>query len=224
LANLRDFDTSDSEPMDSLTKKCPRCRKEKPLDATEFKRTRDGFSTACLKCLDQIAQTAARTKKEKGNKENPAGSTDGRSDEEEDEFTLRNIHNLSEIDIESFLDTISATEDVHSFGALVNVSPIMKENLRECAEELVGLVWGRLKYRFMYISDSLMFYIRVIRISLDITVSTITKIHPHPDSCTTAPKARRVNTSRKREKMKPSKRGTRIAWIHLTAVDGFILP
>jgi hypothetical protein len=43
-------------------------KKEKSLDATEFKRTRDGFSTACLKCLDQIAQTAARTKKEKGNK------------------------------------------------------------------------------------------------------------------------------------------------------------
>jgi hypothetical protein len=114
--------------MDGPTKKCPRCRKEKSLDATEFKRTRDGFSTACLKCLDQIAQTAARTKKEKGNKENPAG-TGSTDDEEDDEFTLRNIHNLSEIDIEGFLDAISATEDVHSFVALVNVSSIMKENL-----------------------------------------------------------------------------------------------
>lgn len=36
------------------------------------------FSTACLKCLEQTA--GARTKKEKGKKENPAGSTD---DEEE---------------------------------------------------------------------------------------------------------------------------------------------
>ena len=139
--------------MDGPTKKCPRCRKEKSLDATEFKRTRDGFSTVCQKCLNQIAQKSAQTKKEKGNKENPAGSTD---DEEEDEFTLRDII-LSEIDIESFLDTISATEDVHSFGALVNVSPIMKENLRECADALAELVWGRLKYRFMYMSDSLMF-------------------------------------------------------------------
>jgi hypothetical protein len=75
----------------------------------------------------------------------------------------RNIHNsnLSEIDIESFLETISATEDIHSFGAFVNVSPIMKENLRECADSdaLAELVWGRLKYRFMYTlaSDSLMF-------------------------------------------------------------------
>jgi hypothetical protein len=173
--------------------------------------------------LDQIAQTAARTKKEKGNKENPAG-TGSTDDEEDDEFTLRNIHNLSEIDIEGFLDAISATEDVHSFVALVNVSSIMKENLRECADALSELVWERLKYRFMYMSDSLMFYIRIIRISLDITVSTITKIHPHPDSCTTVRKAKHVNTSQKREKLKPSKRGTRIAWIPLTAVDGFILP
>jgi hypothetical protein len=152
--------------MDGPTKICPRCRKEKPVDATnlKFKCICDGFSTACLKCLNQIqvAQTAARTKKEKGNKENPAqaGSTD---DEEDDEFTFRNIHNsnLSEIDIESFLETISATEDIHSFGAFVNVSPIMKENLRECADSdaLAELVWRRLKYRFMYTlaSDSLMF-------------------------------------------------------------------
>jgi hypothetical protein len=57
--------------------------------------------------------------------------------------------------------TISATEDFHSFGAFVNVSPIMKENLRECADSdaLAELVWRRLKYRFMYtlVSDSLMF-------------------------------------------------------------------
>ena len=54
-------------------------------------------------------------KKEKGNKENPAGGTDNVIDDEgdEDEFTLRNIHNLSEIDMESFLETISATEDIH---------------------------------------------------------------------------------------------------------------
>ena len=146
--------------MGGPTKRCPRCRKEKSLDATEFKRTRDGFSTVCVKCLDQVAQTAARTKKDKAGKENPDGSSD---DEEEDEFTLRNIHNLSEIDIESFLTTISATEDVHSFGALVNVSPIMKENLRECADALAELVWERLKYRFLYMSDSLMFFcIRII--------------------------------------------------------------
>ena len=75
--------------MDGPTKKCPRCRKEKPLNATKFKRTRDGFSSVCLKCLDQIAQTA-RTKKEKGNKENPAGGTDDVIDDkgDEDEFTF----------------------------------------------------------------------------------------------------------------------------------------
>jgi hypothetical protein len=78
-------------------------------------------------------------------------------DEEDDEFTLRrNIHNsnLSEIDTESFLETISATKDIHSFGAFVNVSPIMKENLQECADSdalaSAELVWRRLKYRFMY--------------------------------------------------------------------------
>jgi hypothetical protein len=156
----------------------------------ELRRTRDagfGFSTACLKCWDQIL---ARTKKEKGNKENPAAGSTQADDEEDDEFTLWNIHNLSEIDIESFPDMISATEDVHSFGALVNVSPIVKENLRECADALSELVWERLKYRFMYMSNSSVFYItsRVIGISLDITESTITKIHPHPDSCTTLPK------------------------------------
>jgi hypothetical protein len=108
LANLRDLDRLDASMDAGPTKKCPRCRKEKPLDATEFKRTRDGFATVCLKCLDQIIQKAAQTKKEKarGNKENPAVSTD--DEELEDELTLRNIYNLSEIDIESFLDTISA--------------------------------------------------------------------------------------------------------------------
>ena len=47
--------------MGGPTKRCPRCRKEKSLDVTEFKRTRDGFSTVCMKCLDQVAQTAARS-------------------------------------------------------------------------------------------------------------------------------------------------------------------
>ena len=93
-----------------------------------------------------------------------AGGTDDMIDDEgdKDEFTLQNIHNLSEIDMESFLETISATEDIHLFGALVNVSSIMKGNLRECADALAELVWGRLDYWFMYISNSLKFYIKII--------------------------------------------------------------
>ena len=38
----------------------------------------------------------------------------------------------------------------------------MKGNLRECADALAELVWGRLDYWFMYISNSLKFYIKII--------------------------------------------------------------
>jgi len=55
--------------MDDPTRKCLCCCKAKHLDASKFKRTCEGFTTACQKCLTQIAETAAHKREKDSSKE-----------------------------------------------------------------------------------------------------------------------------------------------------------
>ena len=53
-----------NDSMDGPTKKCRRCRKEKPLDATEFKRTTTRDEV--FNCLSEMFGTNSRRSNKKG--------------------------------------------------------------------------------------------------------------------------------------------------------------
>ncbi|PPQ86124.1 hypothetical protein CVT25_002759 [Psilocybe cyanescens] len=66
-------------------------------------------TTACITCLKQISNSAAQRKN--ANKENSVASN---GEEEEDEDTSQ----ITEADLETFLNLISEAEDTHTFTAL----------------------------------------------------------------------------------------------------------
>ena len=66
---------------------CPKCKKLKNLDASNYKVGRDAgiFSKTCLQCLAQTAEKYAMQKAKKDNKENPkncASQDDNHTDED----------------------------------------------------------------------------------------------------------------------------------------------
>ena len=203
---------------------CPKCKKLKNLNASNYKAGRDVgiFSKTCLQCLAQTAEKYAMKKAKKdNNKENPQ-NPDSQDDNHADEDGSNQWLGLSKLDLDLFLETISA-DDLTSFSALVDISPLIcgEMNLREKADLLAKTIWERLKYRFMSVSINKC--LLQLTVNLAIKALITTSKHLPPALCITVRKGIPANTSRKKGKPRASN-VTRIGWIHSSARVGCISP
>ncbi|KAJ7802031.1 hypothetical protein B0H14DRAFT_2614794 [Mycena olivaceomarginata] len=115
---------------------CSRCHQRKTL--AEFKVTeKGGRARTCLMCQRQAREGA---RKRKAGKEN----TEPNSDSDNDELNV-----LGVLGLEDFLNVLTQQDDNLELDARVEISSL-SGNGREKADQLVVLIWKRMKYRFVY--------------------------------------------------------------------------
>ncbi|KAK6966913.1 SWIM-type domain-containing protein [Favolaschia claudopus] len=127
--------------MEGGTRRCSKCRKYKLVSA----RNVESQICNCRACCE-ASSAAMREKREKNgtNKENL-------SDETEDEkLDLSEFIGASAMDLDAFLDALTDAGDINLFSALVDVSGIEKEDVKETADAIAELVWEKIGYRFHY--------------------------------------------------------------------------
>ena len=126
-------------------RRCNTCKNDKALEASEFKARRDEeFSKTCIECLEK--KKKAHTSKK--DKENPRAeeNSDGEDAETDD---IANFSNMSAVDLDSFLDALSASQaEVNTITARVDVSSLQASAMRLTADRVAKAVWERLRYRF----------------------------------------------------------------------------
>ncbi|KAK6972001.1 hypothetical protein R3P38DRAFT_2550175 [Favolaschia claudopus] len=54
------------------------------------------------------------------------------------------------MDIDAFLDALTAAGDIKLFTALVDVSALGKDSVRDAADTIADLIWDKIDYRFLY--------------------------------------------------------------------------
>ncbi|KAK6974646.1 hypothetical protein R3P38DRAFT_2583717 [Favolaschia claudopus] len=135
--------------MEGGTRRCSKCRKYKIVSADTWKAKfgANGFylTSNCRACCE-ASSAAIREKREKNgaNKENI-------SDETEDEKSdLSEFIGASAMDLDAFLNALTDAGDINLFSALVDVSGIEKEEVKETADAIAELVWEKIGYRFHY--------------------------------------------------------------------------
>ena len=115
----------------------------------EFKvKKTGGNSKVCKQCLESISHKNAEKRRDakEADRENRAEMSDGTEDDDTDaSLTV----NLSELELDVFLESIVSDENMCSFAALVNLSTISETAYDAKAKELAKLVWEHSKYRFM---------------------------------------------------------------------------
>jgi hypothetical protein len=130
--------------MASNIRTCNTCKTPKSLDASTFKVQRDGFSKTCLECLDKKKKTYAT--KKSGNKENQAEEEDEEAEPEIDDTA--DFVDMSAVNLDAFLASLAACEQVRSIVAHVDISSIQSSSMRETADRVAKAIWECLKYRF----------------------------------------------------------------------------
>jgi hypothetical protein len=123
--------------------RCNSCKNNKVLNASEFKVHRDGYSKTCLECLKKKKFLASSKK----NKEN---SQDENFEDDADTGTddIADFFNMSAVNLDAFLASLSACEKVHSISARVDISSIQSWDIREIADRVAKAIWESLRYRF----------------------------------------------------------------------------
>jgi len=126
--------------------RCNSCKNEKILNASKFKVHLDGLLKTCLQCLSKRKNTYASKKNlDKENLPDEEGSDDdGTKIDDALEFV-----NMSPVNLDAFLDNLSACDSVRSVVARVDVARIQSSDMREMADGVAKAVWDCLKYRFM---------------------------------------------------------------------------
>lgn len=132
--------------MSSNYRRCNTCKKQKIEDASEFKVQRDGFSKTCSDCLKK--KQASFASKKTPNKENPA---DDSNKEDDNEINDVNLLGAKAVELDAFLASLSAYEDIKSISAYVNISSIQAPSMRETADKVAKAIWESLRYRFTYV-------------------------------------------------------------------------
>ena len=130
---------------------CSKCKKNKPLDGTQFKLKGDGgFSKVCKSCLQQTSDKNADKRREAKNAETDNEDRDDDSDE-----TLSTTE-LTELTLDIFLESIGSASheaELRSFAVLVNLSTLPDHggDRGKRDKDLTTLVWEHSKYRFLYV-------------------------------------------------------------------------
>lgn len=133
----------DDVDLECKTQFCAHCKRTR--NVVEFGIKRGGISyKTCTDCRDGISAQNAE-KRRKKDKENsiPANDTSGDNEDQQ----LR--HALSDLTLNIFLDSIEKTENLQSFAAFVDLSPLLGENGREKADALAHAIYEKVNYRFM---------------------------------------------------------------------------
>ena len=128
---------------------CSKCKKSKELNSAHFKaKGMGGYSKVCKPCLENISHKNAEKRRDakEADKDNRADMSDGTEDDDTDASLAVN---LTELELDVFLESIASNENLHSFAALVNLSEISETARDAKAKELSRLVWEHSKYRFM---------------------------------------------------------------------------
>jgi hypothetical protein len=123
------------------------------LNGENFKIARTGFSLTCLACLTAKQRRNALKKNKTGHHiaSGPSGDLSDPSLENEDNDEQEIFSLLSELSIDTFLDTISDTEEnVSSLLACVDLSSLKSEGPRTKADALAKSIWEQIKYQFVY--------------------------------------------------------------------------
>lgn len=114
------------------------------MDASNFKKTREGFSKVCVLCLEKQAQRdAERRRAKQGDKVNFPAEEEG----------LDDLSDLV-VDIDKYLESLQAlaqSEEVISLDSRVNFSLLRHEvtSDRQLADLCAKKIWKDLKYRHM---------------------------------------------------------------------------
>ncbi|KAJ3496485.1 hypothetical protein NLJ89_g10479 [Agrocybe chaxingu] len=127
--------------------KCSKCKKEKPVDATQFKCSRGG--TFAKICQHQKKEREAATKENpvEERAEEDSGSEDKEDKEDKEGIDRQELGNIS---LDAFLHEISEAEQVHLFVAFVDISELEADSVRERADLLAQKIWEEIDYQFIY--------------------------------------------------------------------------
>lgn len=66
-----------------------------------------------------------------------------------DEDDLEDLSLLTVLDLNAFLEAISAVDGMKSFTAQVDISHLKLNTSKDCANALAKSIWNRLKFRFV---------------------------------------------------------------------------
>ncbi|KAJ6601866.1 hypothetical protein DFH09DRAFT_1270764 [Mycena vulgaris] len=128
------------------TRHCKKCRKDKDITPenwkAKFRGTGIELTAKCRQCLERDSASMREKRTENTEKEkNEEGNTSGGADDASD------FIGVSAMTLETFLDALSAAGDIQTFSALVDVSALEKEEIRDATDAIAELVWERIGYR-----------------------------------------------------------------------------
>ncbi|KAJ7756443.1 hypothetical protein DFH07DRAFT_742593 [Mycena maculata] len=130
---------------------CKKCRKDKDVNSQNWKARfgREGIelTVKCRPCSDRDAANL-REKRAQNNAEKENDTTEGSSDEDPNDAS--DFIGASAQSVDTFLSALSAAGDIKKFSALVDVSALEKEEVKDTADVIAELVWERIGYRFHY--------------------------------------------------------------------------
>ncbi|KAK6984659.1 SWIM-type domain-containing protein [Favolaschia claudopus] len=133
------------------TQRCSKCHNWKEATAEFWKGTfgEDGFKLTanCRQCLD-AASSQKRDARAKKNpeKENDQGAPDNTNTRRADDVS--DFIGLPAMDLDAFLDALANADEISLFLALVDISALEKESVRDATDAIARSIWEKTGYRF----------------------------------------------------------------------------
>jgi hypothetical protein len=127
-----------------------KCRKDKDVTPqnwkAKFSDTGIELKANCRQCLEKdsvnVREKRATNTEER---ENEGGNASSRADDASD------FIGVSATTLETFLDALSTAGDIKLFSALVDISSLEHDEVRDTTNAIAELVWEKIGYRFQYV-------------------------------------------------------------------------
>jgi hypothetical protein len=138
------------------TRYCKKCRKEKEVTSQYWKAKFSGTGIEVnAKCQECSGKDSANLREKRGSSKlenecedlaNGDGNTTSGGTDDASDFI-----GVVAVNVDTFLDALSAAGDIKMFSALVDVSALGKEDVRDAMDSVAELIWERIGYRFLYV-------------------------------------------------------------------------
>ncbi|KAJ7849855.1 hypothetical protein B0H14DRAFT_2582333 [Mycena olivaceomarginata] len=133
--------------MAAYIRYCKKCCKEKKVTSQYWKAKFSGtgikVNAKCRECSEKDSVNL----REKHGSSKPEKENEDLADDASD------FIGVAAVNVDTFLDALSAAGDIKMFSALVDVSALGKEDIRDATDNVAELVWERIGYRFHYQSS-----------------------------------------------------------------------
>jgi hypothetical protein len=131
--------------MAAHTRYCKKYRKEKEVTSQYWKAKFSGTGIKVnAKCRECSEKDSANLREKRGSSK-PEKENEDLADDASD------FIGVAAVNVDTFLDALSAAGDIKMFSALVDISALGKDDVRDATDSVAELVWEKIGYRFQYV-------------------------------------------------------------------------